>query len=167
LSSLVARAAWVPLPQQASRRALLLGTGLAFRYRPGRVAAYEAGLLAFGGRDYLGRSRYDLGVEANLVLLTSSPGKPGPFVAVGPNFALARVDGLSATLLQLGAQVEFGGTWPLGGGTTELIVEFDVFGRGRVDAAAARVPEYRDSLTGAQGNGAVGTALRLGLATDL
>jgi hypothetical protein len=167
VSALVARVAWVPLPEEASERAWLLGAGLAFRYRQARVAAYEAGLVAFGGRDYQGRTRYELGGEANLVLLGGGHQRPGPFVALGPNLTFAQVEGLEATPVLLGVQMGFGGAWPIGRGATSVLAEFDVFARGRVDAAAERAPEYRDALTGAASNGSVGAVLRLGFASDL
>jgi hypothetical protein len=167
ISSLVGRVGWVPFPQEASERALLFGGGLAFRHRPGRVASYEAGLLAFGGRDYVGRSRYELGCELNLVLLGGRQPDPGPFVLVGPHLSFARVEELQPTLIFLGAQMGFGAAWPLGRGGQRLLTEFDVFARGRVDSEARNSPEYRDPLTGATSNGTTGVMLRLGFESDL
>jgi hypothetical protein len=167
ITALVGRVGWLPLPEQASERAVLLGAGLGLRFRPGRAVAYEAGAIGFFGRDYLGRSRSELGCEANLVLLGSGHRAAGPYVVVGPHLSLARVEGLSTALVQLGGQIGLGGSWPIANGAHSVLAEVDTFVRGRVDAAAAREPEYRDPSTGAPSNGALGVILRLGFATEL
>lgn len=167
VTSLVGRVGWLPLPEQASERAVLLGAGLGLRFRPGRAVAYEAGVMALFGRDYLGRSRSEFGCEANLVLLGSGHRAAGPFVVVGPHLSLASVEGLSATLVQFGGQMGLGGSWPIADGAHSVLAEVDAFVRGRVDGAAAREPEYRDPSTGAPSNGALGVILRLGFATEL
>lgn len=166
LHALVGRVAWAPFPHEASERAVMLGAGLGFRRRPARSLAYEAGFIGFGGRDFLGRSRYELGSEVNLVLLGGAHRAPGPFVLLGPDLAFARVEGVAPTLVLLGGHVGFGGEWPVGQ-SSHLLFELDVFARGRVDAAASRVPEYRDPLTGAASDVSTGAVLRFGLVTEL
>jgi hypothetical protein len=164
VTSLIARVGWIPMPDEASRDAWLLGGGFSLQQRPGRTLALEIGPEGFFGRDFLGRERRELGLAASLVLLGYGVSGPGPFVAFGPNLAFAQLDGFEGTVAHAGGHLGFGGAWPIAE-RARLLLQLDVFVRGRIDAAGE--PEYRDPLTGSPGNGDAGATLRLGVGFDV
>lgn len=130
----------------------------------------ELGLNALGGRDYLGRSRVEAGLEGNVVFSDRRRGLQ-PLAAVGLSLAAAHVDerasNASGTSVgptsvvpwYVGTHVAFGVGIPL---AERTVLQFELmpFVRWRVDGAQDTHPEFYDPLTARTSNTALGIAVR-------
>jgi hypothetical protein len=144
----------------------MFGAGLAFRNRYARPFALDLGLASFGGRDFLGRTRYELGVEADLVLVGSGRGESGAYALLGPNLFVAWVEGLDRTPILLGGHLGLGASITVAP-STAVLLEIDTFLRAGIDEGVSREPEFSDPLTGAHANTSLGALLRAGVSHDL